>query len=103
MKKLRIKLNGIYIDSGDVLEFTNVSAGTSDVAANNPYANHKGYHRAYDEYCKFFGQYYSKRDSVKSFDDWLKSQLYVFDLNNIDSEQIFASSGNSLIIEIEYS
>lgn len=103
LKKLRIKLNGIYIDSGDVLEFTNVSAGTTNAAANDPYANHKGYHRAYDEYCKFFGQYYSKRDSVKSFDDWLQSQLYVFDLNNIDSEQIFASSGNSLIIEIEYS
>ena len=42
-------------------------------------------------------------DSVKSFDEWLQEQLFVFDLTNIDSEQIFANSGSALIIELEYS
>lgn len=104
LTKIRIKLNGIFIDNGDVMEFANVSAANAgDAIANDPWANHKDYTRAYDDYCKFFGQYHSKRDSPKSFDEWLTHQLYVFDLNNIDTEQIFASSGNSLIIEIEYS
>jgi hypothetical protein len=96
-KKLRIKLNGIYIDNGDVMEFFCADAGT------NPYTAHREYHRAYDEYSKFFGQYYSKDASVKSFNEWLAEQLYVFDLNNIDNEAIFQNAGNALIIEIEYS
>ena len=96
-KKLRIKLNGIYIDNGDVMEFFCADSST------NPYTVHREYHRAYDEYSKFFGQYYSKDASVKSFNDWLREQLYVFDLNNIDNEAIFQNAGNALIIEIEYS
>ena len=96
-KKLRIKLNGIYIDNGDVMEFFCADAAT------DPYKNHREYHRAYDEYSKFFGQYYSKEASVKSFNEWLREQLYVFDLNNIDNEAIFQNAGNALIIEIEYS
>jgi hypothetical protein len=58
---------------------------------------------SYEEYCRFFGQYYENRDSVKSFNQWLASQLYVFDLTNIDAESIFSNSGNALIIEVEYS
>ena len=96
-KKLRIKLNGIYIDNGDVMEFFCADA------AIDPYTVHREYHRAYDEYSKFFGQYYSKDASVKSFNEWLREQLYVFDLNNIDNEAIFQNAGNALIIEIEYS
>jgi len=96
-KKLRIKLNGIYIDNGDVMEFF------CGDAATNPYTVNREYHRAYDEYSKFFGQYYSKDASVKSFNEWLREQLYVFDLNNIDNEAIFQNAGNALIIEIEYS
>ena len=96
-KKLRIKLNGIYIDNGDVMEFFCADAAT------DPYKNHREYLRAYDEYSKFFGQYYSKEASVKSFNEWLVEQLYVFDLNNIDNEAIFQNAGNALIIEIEYS
>ena len=70
---------------------------------NSPYRKYRDFFSAYDDYCKFFGQYYSKRDSVKSFAEWLKEQLFVFDLTNIDGEQIFQNSGNALIIEIEYS
>ena len=131
-KKLRVKLNGIYIDNGDVMEFYCVdaqnkekpadavvpdpAAGTGTVPANatlpdpvrsdvaySPWRKYRDFFGAYDDYCKFFGQYYSKRDSVKSFADWLDEQLFVFDLTNIDGEQIFQNSGNALIIEIEYS
>ena len=123
-KKLRVKLNGIYIDNGDVMEFYCVDAqnqekpaDASDIpdgsgtkpdplksdAENSPYRKYRDFFSAYDDYCKFFGQYYSKRDSVKSFAEWLKEQLFVFDLTNIDGEQIFQNSGNALIIEIEYS
>ena len=107
-KKLRIKLNGIYVDNGDVMEMFNVSSANGanaagSVIANNPHAHHRDYTRSYDDYCKYFGQYHSKRDSVKSFKEWLRAQIYVFDLTNIDSEQIFANSGSALIIEIEYS
>jgi hypothetical protein len=70
---------------------------------NSPYRKYRDFFSAYDDYCKFFGQYYSKRDSVKSFAQWLEEQLFVFDLTNIDGEQIFQNSGNALIIEIEYS
>ena len=69
----------------------------------NAWANYREYTRAYDDYSKFFSQYHAKRDSVKSLEDWLHEQVYVFDLTNIDSEQIFANSGSALIIEIEYS
>lgn len=117
-KKLRVKINGIYIDNGDVLEYFSVDAGNgNDVSTatasatikpsapeiNSPWVHYREYARSYDDYCKFFGQYYSKRASVKSFTDWLSEQLFVFDLNNIDNEQIFQNSGNALIIEIEYS
>lgn len=117
-KKLRVKINGIYIDNGDVFEFFSVDAGagthTADTTAsagvvpsstedNSPWVHYREYARCYDDYCKFFGQYYSKRASVKSFTEWLSEQLFVFDLNNIDNEQIFQNSGNALIIEIEYS
>lgn len=116
-KKLRVKINGIYIDNGDVMEFFSVDAGggdsvfgttTSGKTASNPetsspWVHYREYARSYDDYCKFFGQYYSKRASVKSFTQWLNEQLFVFDLNNIDNEQIFQNSGNALIIEIEYS
>ena len=134
-KKLRVKLNGIYIDNGNLLEFICVDAknqtkpaDAADVADltldpttslpvpgakvpdpdksdkdNSPYRKYRDILSAYDDYCKFFGQYYSRRDSVKSFAQWLEEQLFVFDLTNIDGEQIFQNSGNALIIEIEYS
>ena len=126
-KKLRVKINGIYVDNGNVMEFICVDAQNKTAPANaaditdpsdstktipdpaksdkdnSPYRKYRDFFTAYDDYCKFFGQYYSKRDSVKSFVEWLKEQLFVFDLTNIDGEQIFQNSGNSLIIEIEYS
>ena len=116
-KKLRVKINGIYIDNGDVMELFSVDAGkgdsvfgttttgltASDPDTSSPWVHYREYARSYDDYCKFFGQYYSKRASVKSFNQWLNEQLFVFDLNNIDNEQIFQNSGNALIIEIEYS
>jgi hypothetical protein len=107
MKKIRIRLNGIYIDGGDVKEFSNVNAtSTADDAgtpATKAWANHLGYMESYEEYCRFFGQYYDERSSVKSFNQWLAEQLYVFDLTNIDAESIFSNSGNALIVEVEFS
>jgi hypothetical protein len=129
LKKLRVKLNGIYIDNGDVMEFSAIDAGiktkivdspdipdpssSSPIATmedpdkssidNSPYRTFREYFHAYDDYCKFFGQYYSKRDSVKSFNEWLQEQLFVIDLQNIDGQQIFETSGNALIIEVEFS
>ena len=129
LKKLRVKLNGIYIDNGDVMEFFSIDAGDktgtvdspdlpgtpggssggthADPAKssldNSPYRTFREYFKAYDDYCKFFGQYYSKRDSVKSFNEWLQEQLFVIDLQNIDGQQIFETSGNALIIEVEFS
>jgi hypothetical protein len=107
MKKIRIRLNGIYIDGGDVKEFSNVNAtGTEDGDGDedtSAWKNHLGYLESYEEYCRFFGQYYDERSSVKSFNQWLAEQLYVFDLTNIDAESIFSNSGNALIVEVEYS
>jgi len=107
LKKVRIRLNGIYIDGGDVKEFQNVDTvalGAGAGGANSSaWDNNIGYMESYEEYCRFFGQYYENRDSVKSFNQWLASQLYVFDLTNIDAESIFSNSGNALIIEVEYS
>jgi len=107
MKKIRIRLNGIYIDGGDVKEFSNVNAtATANDAgtdATSAWLNHKGYMESYEEYCRFFGQYYDERSSVKSFNQWLAEQLYVFDLTNIDAESIFSNSGNALIVEVEFS
>jgi hypothetical protein len=106
-KKLRIRLNGIYIDGGDVKEFDNVNAvatpNNAGTAATSAWENHKGYMESYEEYSRFFGQYYDTRASVLSFNQWLSTQLYVFDLTNIDAESIFSNSGNALIIEVEYS
>jgi len=107
MKKIRIRLNGIYIDGGDVKEFSNVNANAvADAegnAASSAWKNHLGYLESYEEYCRFFGQYYDERSSVKSFNQWLAEQLYVFDLTNIDAESIFSNSGNALIVEVEFS
>ena len=107
MKKIRIRLNGIYIDGGDVKEFTNVGAvatpGNNGTNATSAWRNHRGYIESYEEYSRFFGQYYDTRVSVKSFNEWLAEQLYVFDLTNIDAESIFSNSGNALIIEVEFS
>ena len=84
------KLSGEYLAIAHTLE--------------GPYRSSSGdYYRAYENYLKFFGAYYSKRASPVSFQEWLKSQIFCIDLVNIDSEQIFANSGNALIIEIEYS
>jgi len=106
-KKLRIRLNGIYIDGGDVKEFDNVNAiataANAGSAATSAWKNHKGYMESFEEYSRFFGQYYDTRVSPKSFHEWLAEQLYVFDLTNIDAESIFSNSGNALIIEVEYS
>jgi hypothetical protein len=106
-KKLRIRLNGIYIDGGDVKEFDNVNAhptaNNAGNAATSAWKNHRGYMESYEEYSRFFGQYYDTRASPKSFNVWLAEQLYVFDLTNIDAESIFSNSGNALIIEVEYS
>ena len=102
LTKIRTKINGIYIDGGDVMEFKCPAAGTG--IETQPYRSSSGdYYRAYENYLKFFGAYYSKRASPVSFQEWLKSQIFCIDLVNIDSEQIFANSGNALIIEIEYS
>jgi len=107
LKKVRIRLNGIYIDGGDVKEFQNVDTVALGAGGGGAYSsawdNNIGYMESYEEYCHFFGQYYENRDSVKSFNEWLASQLYVFDLTNIDAESIFSNSGNALIIEVEYS
>ena len=104
MKKIRIRLNGIYIDGGDVKEFSNVNAtATANDAgtdATSAWLNHKGYMESYEEYCRFFGQYYDERTSVKSFNQWLAEQLYLFDLTNIDAESIFSNSGNALIVKL---
>jgi len=106
-KKLRVKLNGIYIDGGDVKEFLNVNAsGVANAAggaADQAWINHQGYMESYEEYCCFFGQYYDDRSTVKSFNQWLAEQLYVFYLTNIDAESIFSNSGNALIVEVEFS
>tara|TARA_Y100000361_G_C11154094_1_gene343016 strand:- start:510 stop:1952 length:1443 start_codon:yes stop_codon:yes gene_type:complete len=103
LTKLRVKINGIYIDGGDVLEFQNVATTDGD-HDKMPFATYGGdYPLAYDNYCKFFGLYDSKRTSPQSFRQWLTSQVYCFDLVNIDAENIFANSGNALIIEVEFS
>jgi len=107
LKKICIRLNGIYIDGGDVKEFTNVGAiGTPanvGTPATSAWKNHRGCMESFEEYSRFFGQYYDTRNSAKSFNDWLAEQLYVFDLTNIDAESIFSNSGNALIIEVEFS
>ena len=69
-----------------------------------PFATYGGdYTLAYENYCKFFGLYQSKRTSPLSFLQWLQSQVFCFDLVNIDAENIFANSGNALIVEVEFS
>lgn len=107
-EKIRVKVNGMYIDNGDVLEMSIVPSGPEDAEtnaddANNPWANHMGYMRPYEDYCRFFGQYANERPHRRTFNEWLQEQVYVFDLNNIDTEQIFQNSGSAMIIEIEYS
>ena len=107
-EKIRVKVNGMYIDNGDVLEMSNVPSGNGAVgdvcaAGNDPWRNHMGYMRPYEDYCRFFGQYSNERPHRRSFNAWLQQQVYVFDLNNIDTEQIFQNSGSAMILEIEYS
>ena len=76
-RKLRIRLNGIYIDGGDVKEFDNVNAGAAaGTPATSAWKNHKGYMESFEEYSRFFGQYYDTRASPKSFNVWLAEQLY---------------------------
>ena len=100
--KIRVKINGIYIDGGDVMEFTNKAADRS--VTSHPRNSYGGdYFLAYENYCKFFGSYHSKRASPKDFEEWLGEQVFCFDLVNIDAENIFANSGNALIIEVEFS
>ena len=102
VKKLRCKINGLYTDGGDVMEFKNIDAAAG--YANVPQRHYSGdYMLAYEQYLKFFGAYYSKRASPVSFDEWLHAPVFCFDLVNIDSEQIFQNSGNALIVEIEFS
>jgi hypothetical protein len=59
LKKVRIRLNGIYIDGGDVKEFQNVDTAVNGVGTDTTTAwdNHMGYMESYEEYCCFFGQY----------------------------------------------
>jgi len=102
--KIRVKINGIYIDGGDVLEFQNkATETTSDYKTMGKMTYGGDYFLAYENYCKFFGSYHSKRGTPKDFEQWLESQVFCFDLVNIDSENIFANSGNALIIEVEFS
>jgi hypothetical protein len=100
VKSMRIKLNGIYIDAGDVMSFENVDIAA---AGTDPRVNHTGYFRAYELYCKFFNLQYSGKNSPVSFEDWLSHQIYVFDLTQIDTEQIFLNSSNTIITELELS
>jgi len=101
--KIRVKINGIYIDGGDVLEFQNSAISTADYTTMGKMGYGGDYFLAYENYCKFFGSYHSKRGTPKDFEQWLESQVFCFDLVNIDSENIFANSGNALIIEVEFS
>jgi hypothetical protein len=100
VKKLRIKINGIYVDQGDVWEGT-----VQNAATGSPYLNCENYMTKYEDYVKFFNKLHnSKEVAPLSYYDWLAKQIYVFDLvNGLDSEQIFANSGNALIIELEFS
>jgi len=42
--------------------------------------------------------------SPLSFNEWVKSQVYIIDLiNTVDTEQIFKNANNTVIIEIEFS
>lgn len=101
VKKLRVKLNGIYIDNGDVLEMTVPSASDT---VHDPRLTSTGYLVAYERYCKFFGQLgNSGTVSPVPFEKWLENQIYVFDLTNIDAESVFSNSGNAIIVELEYS
>ena len=101
--KIRVKINGIYIDGGDVLEFQNSAISATDYKTMGKMGYGGDYFLAYENYCKFFGSYHSKRGTPKDFEQWLESQVFCFDLVNIDSENIFANSGNALIIEVEFS
>lgn len=99
-KSLRVRLNGLYIDQGDILEFTNKDIA---VATDDPNVGHKGMFRAYEFYCQYYNKFDSKEVAPKTFEDWLREQIYVFDLTNIDSESIFSNSSNTIIIELEVS
>ena len=101
--KLRVKINGIYIDGGSPLEFTNKPTDSADVSTMGKASFGGDYLLAYENYCKFFGSYHSKRATPLDFEEWLQTQVFAFDLVNIDSENIFANSGNALIIEVEFS
>ena len=99
---LRIRMNGIYVDGGDVW-----SPSASAVSANNPspLANQKGYWIQYLEYVKFLGGLNDKdRPSPLPFQEWLKNQVYVIDLvNKVDIDSIFLNSSSSVVIELEFS
>eukprot|EP00961_Rhodomonas_salina_P283649 3833693-Rhodomonas_salina.2 len=100
--KLRLKINGIYLDQGTVWESTDIDNVTT---TPDGLSKHGGYIPQYENYVKFFNKLHNTKElAPMSFQDWLQKQIYVFDLvNGIDSDQIFANSGNALIIELEYS
>ena len=102
LSKIRIRLNGIYIDNGSPLEMDCMQV-TADT--DQPYTQNSGYWEAYLKYVKFHNQLHSPEIlSPLVYNSWLKSQIYVFDLvNTVDTELIFQNSNNTITIEIEYS
>ena len=102
LSKLRVKCNGIYIDNSIPLDMTSISVG---LASDEPYKSHKGYWDPYQKYCKYHGQLHNSEVlSPLSFNEWVKSQVYIIDLiNTVDTEQIFKNANNTVIIEIEFS
>jgi hypothetical protein len=102
LTKLRIKCNGIYIDAGVPMEMSSISVSLD---TDEPYKSHKGYWEPYHKYCKYHGQLHNSEVlSPLSFNDWVKSQVYIIDLmNTVDTEQIFKNANNTIVIEIEFS
>lgn len=100
VSKLRLKINGIHLDQGTVWE-----GGNKSIATANGLTCHNGFIPQYENYTKFFNYHNNSKELCPmSFEKWMQQQIFVFDLvNGIDSEQIFANSGNALIIELEYS
>jgi hypothetical protein len=102
LSRIRIKLNGIFVDGGSPLEMDCMQVSAS---GDKPYNQNAGYWEPYIKYCKWHNQMHDAEIlSPLAFNDWLQSQIYVFDLvNTVDTELIFQNSNNTVVIEVEYS